>query len=183
LFRQKEKDWVKLSSSPKSISSLKIFVEEFLKYWGTKYRCFEDTYQDLLAVLQEEGIIGLLKYDEVANATVYDEGTDMKEFHDKPMSVSSLITRSVIVKEDIGDDLNENHIRCNIYSRDEESEGYCFESSNHDDIAAKEESPKGLLLIASFDNRIGEQSAEILDQEEESILHLMKDDRGIVLGI
>jgi hypothetical protein len=162
---KKQKDWVKCSWSPKSNPSLKIFVEEFLKGWGPKSQSFEDTYQDLLAALQEKRFLGFLEVDEAANSTGY---------YEEPVPVSSFITSFVDVKEEIYDDSSENSIGCNVSSSDEDFEGYY----DHDDTVAKEDSLKGLSLIASSNNGIGEQSAAILDREDEGLLHLLKNDMG-----
>jgi hypothetical protein len=51
----RQKNWVKHSCSPKSISSIAMFIEEFLKRWGPKFQRYEDTLQDLMETLQEEG--------------------------------------------------------------------------------------------------------------------------------
>jgi hypothetical protein len=51
----RQKNWVKHSCSPKSISSLAVFIEEFLKWWGPIFQRYEDTFQDLTTVLREEG--------------------------------------------------------------------------------------------------------------------------------
>jgi hypothetical protein len=78
------------------------------------------------------------------------------------------------VKEDIYDDSSENSIGCNVSSSDEYFEGYY----DHDDTVSKEDSLKGLSLIASSNNGIGEQSATIIDQEDEGLIHLLKNDMG-----
>jgi hypothetical protein len=46
----KQRGWIRNSCSPKSITSLGIFVEEFLKHWGPKFQSFEDTYHELLTL-------------------------------------------------------------------------------------------------------------------------------------
>jgi hypothetical protein len=48
---------------PNNISSLKDFVEEFLKDWDLGFHKFEEIYQKLLVSLQVEGILHLLKDD------------------------------------------------------------------------------------------------------------------------
>jgi hypothetical protein len=136
-----------------------------------------------LAALQEEGLLSLLEVDEVANATGYDERMVMKEFHEEPMLVSSLKTSFFTIKEDNCDYMNENYVGCNISSIDKDYKGHYLDASNHDDNFAKEDGLKGLLFIASFDNGIGKKSMAILYQEEESLLHLLKDDGALLRRI
>jgi len=60
---QKKRDWATHFCSPKSISSHKGFIKEFLIKWGSRTQRFEGTYRDLLAALQVEGLLGLLEGD------------------------------------------------------------------------------------------------------------------------
>jgi hypothetical protein len=53
------------SCEPRSISSVAIFIEEFLQHRGPKFKSFEDTYQDLLAALREgEDLLGFFESNE-----------------------------------------------------------------------------------------------------------------------
>jgi hypothetical protein len=47
----RKKNWVKNSCSLKSISSLVVFIEEFLKWWGLIFQWYEDTFRDLMTAL------------------------------------------------------------------------------------------------------------------------------------
>jgi hypothetical protein len=49
-----KKDWIKNTLNPKSISSLTIFIEEFLKRWAPITQRYEDTLHDLTVALQKE---------------------------------------------------------------------------------------------------------------------------------
>jgi hypothetical protein len=106
-----------------------------------------------------------LEVDEIANSTGY---------YEEPVPISSLILIFFYVKEEIYDDSSENSIGCNVSSSDEFFEGYY----DHDDTVAKEDNLKGLSLIESSNNGISEQSAVILYQEYEGIIHLLKNDMG-----
>jgi len=57
----------------KSITSLKNFVEEFLKHWGPKFQSFEDTYHELLAALWEEDLLGLFEGNEGIDEDLLEE--------------------------------------------------------------------------------------------------------------
>jgi hypothetical protein len=50
-----QRDWIKHSYKPKSISSLTILIKEFLKHWGPEAQSLEDTIQDLEDALSREG--------------------------------------------------------------------------------------------------------------------------------
>jgi hypothetical protein len=50
----KRKGWVKHTLNPKSISSLTISIEEFLKIWAPRTQIYEDVLHDLIAALQRE---------------------------------------------------------------------------------------------------------------------------------
>jgi hypothetical protein len=52
----RQKNWVKHTLNPKSISSLTIFIEEFLKQWAPRTQRYEDILHDLTVALQREGL-------------------------------------------------------------------------------------------------------------------------------
>jgi len=45
----------------KTIPSLKALIEGFLKHCGPRWQRYEDTFQCLLAALQQEGLLDLLE--------------------------------------------------------------------------------------------------------------------------
>jgi hypothetical protein len=50
-----QRDWIKHSCKPRSISSLMILIREFLKCWGPEAQSLEDTIQDLEDDFSREG--------------------------------------------------------------------------------------------------------------------------------
>jgi hypothetical protein len=50
-----QRDWIKHSCKPRSISSLTILIREFLKRWGPEFQSLEDTIQDLEDDFLREG--------------------------------------------------------------------------------------------------------------------------------
>jgi hypothetical protein len=50
-----QRDWIKNSCKPRSISSLTILIREFLKHWGPEAQSLEDTIQDLEDAFSREG--------------------------------------------------------------------------------------------------------------------------------
>jgi hypothetical protein len=50
-----QRDWIKHSCKPRSISSLTILIREFLKRWGPEAQSLEDTIQDLEDAFSREG--------------------------------------------------------------------------------------------------------------------------------
>jgi hypothetical protein len=50
-----QRDWIKHSYKPRSISSLTILIREFLKHWGPEAQSLEDTIQDLEDAFSREG--------------------------------------------------------------------------------------------------------------------------------
>jgi hypothetical protein len=71
----KQQGWIRNSCRPKSITSLKTFVEEFLKHCGPGFHIFEDTYHELLTTLQEEGLLGLFE----TNTKIDDNEASLEE--------------------------------------------------------------------------------------------------------
>jgi len=55
-LKEKQRDWIKHSCKPKSVSSSMIIIQEFLKYWGPRTHKFEDTIQDLEDALLGKGL-------------------------------------------------------------------------------------------------------------------------------
>jgi hypothetical protein len=53
----RQKNWVKNCCSPRSISSLTIFIDEFLKQWAPRTQRYEDILHNLTVALQEEGLL------------------------------------------------------------------------------------------------------------------------------
>jgi hypothetical protein len=53
----RQKNWVKHSLGPKSISSLTIFIEEFLKQWGLRFQSYEDTFSGYCGNPRRRGIL------------------------------------------------------------------------------------------------------------------------------
>jgi len=51
----RQKNWVRHSLYPNNISSLTIFIKEFLKSWGPRSQGYEDIIHDLTISLLEEG--------------------------------------------------------------------------------------------------------------------------------
>lgn len=77
LLGKRQRGWVKHSCKPKGIPSLRVFVEEFLKHWGPHSQSFEDTYQDLLTTLEEEGLRGLFE----GNEEIDEDFLDKEDSH------------------------------------------------------------------------------------------------------
>jgi hypothetical protein len=50
-----QRDWIKNSYKPRSISSLMILIREFLKHWGLEAQSLKDTIQDLEDAFSREG--------------------------------------------------------------------------------------------------------------------------------
>jgi hypothetical protein len=71
----KQQGWIRNSCRPKSITSLKTFVEEFFKHCGPGFHRFEDTYHELLTALQEEGLLGLFE----TNTKIDDNEASLEE--------------------------------------------------------------------------------------------------------
>jgi hypothetical protein len=51
----RQNNWVKRTLHLKRISSLTIFIEEFLKYWALRTKRHEDILHNLIVALQREG--------------------------------------------------------------------------------------------------------------------------------
>jgi len=54
-LESEQKDWIKHSCKPRSISSLTILIVELLKSWGPKAQSLEETIQDMEDVFSREG--------------------------------------------------------------------------------------------------------------------------------
>jgi hypothetical protein len=52
----RQNNWVKHTLYPKSISSLTVFIEEFLRWWASRTQRYEDILHDLIVALQREGL-------------------------------------------------------------------------------------------------------------------------------
>jgi hypothetical protein len=52
----RQNNWVNHTLNPKSIYSLTIFIEEFLKRWTLRTQRYEDILHDLMVALQGEGL-------------------------------------------------------------------------------------------------------------------------------
>jgi hypothetical protein len=50
-----QRDWIENSCKPRSISSLTILIEEFLKRWGPEAQILKNTIQDLEDAFSREG--------------------------------------------------------------------------------------------------------------------------------
>jgi hypothetical protein len=75
-LKERKKDWFKDTLNPKSIFSLTIFIEEFLKRWALRTQRYKNILHDLTTTLQREGLSSdLVKEDE--------ESFDKKEFEEK----------------------------------------------------------------------------------------------------
>jgi hypothetical protein len=72
-LERRKQEWIQYYCSPRSITSLKNFVEEFLKHWGPKFQSFEDTYHELLAALWEEDLLGLFEGNEGIDEDLLEE--------------------------------------------------------------------------------------------------------------
>jgi hypothetical protein len=55
-LEEKQRDWIRHSCKPKSISSSMVLIQEFLKYWGPRAQKFEDTIQDLEDAFLGQGL-------------------------------------------------------------------------------------------------------------------------------
>jgi hypothetical protein len=55
----RQKDWVEHTLHSKSISSLEIFIEKFLKRWAPITQIYEDTFHNLTVALQREGLCSI----------------------------------------------------------------------------------------------------------------------------
>jgi hypothetical protein len=55
----RKKEWVKHTLNPKSISSLTIFIEEFLKILVQRTQRYKEIFHDLTVALQSEGILSI----------------------------------------------------------------------------------------------------------------------------
>jgi len=63
-LERRQREWIKSYCRPKSVHSLKIFVEEFLKHWWPKLQIFEDIYHYLLTALEKECLLVLFEGNE-----------------------------------------------------------------------------------------------------------------------
>jgi len=96
---RKKRDWIRHSCSPKSIPSLKIFVEKILKHWGPKSQRLKDTYHELLTALEEEDLLGLFEGNEDDDKAFLEE--------EDPLVLSKEINDDAGILED-SDDFSDN---------------------------------------------------------------------------